>query len=137
MRIDQLITGTAVQVQAVTSASDAQTVLGRDVERQPTEKRGDAFQSQPLTLVEAQAKPEEKEDVISRQVELIEELRDTIQTNSRSVLKIDRTEQSGQFVYRILNPNTGDLVRQWPAEDYVNLIEYLQSKQGGLVDERV
>ncbi|WP_019959655.1 flagellar protein FlaG [Woodsholea maritima] len=137
MRIDQLITGTAVQVQAVTSAQDAQTVLGRDTGRQPTEKRGDAFQSQPLTLVEAQAKPEEKEDVISRQVELIEELRDTIQTNSRSVLKIDRTEESGQFVYRILNPNTGDLVRQWPAEDYVNLIEYLQSKQGGLVDERV
>ena len=107
------------------------------MQRQPTVKRGDAETVQPLVLPDVEDKPESEEDLVSRQISQIEDLREVVSSQPQSVLKIDRTEESGQFVYRFLNPDTGDLVRQWPAENYVDLIEYLQSQQGGLVDERV
>ena len=140
MQIDQLITS-AVVASGPTGqgAQKAQPEVrgGTDVQRQPTVKRGDAETVQPLVLPDVEDKPESEEDLVSRQISQIEDLREVVSSQPQSVLKIDRTEESGQFVYRFLNPDTGDLVRQWPAENYVDLIEYLQSQQGGLVDERV
>jgi uncharacterized FlaG/YvyC family protein len=67
-------------------------------------------------------------------LEKIEALRAQINANSRSRLQIERAEDAGRFIYRILDPQTGETVRQWPPEKYVELVAYLRGREGGLVD---
>lgn len=62
-------------------------------------------------------------------------MRDEINRNARNKLQIDRAEDNGRFIYRILDPDTGETMRQWPPEKYLELVEYLSDKRGGLVDE--
>lgn len=69
-------------------------------------------------------------------VEQIEALRETINTTSQSRLLIDREENNGKFIYRIFNPETGETMRQWPPEKYLDLIAFLRDQQGGIVDEQ-
>ncbi len=69
-------------------------------------------------------------------VEQIEALRAEINASSRSRLQIERAEDAGRFIYRIFDPETGETVRQWPPEKYVELVAYLRGREGGLVDER-
>jgi len=70
-------------------------------------------------------------------VERIEALRDKINANSRTRLQIDREEDSGKFIYKLFDPETGEVMRQWPPEKYVDLIAFLKDQQGGVVDQRV
>lgn len=67
--------------------------------------------------------------------EQIEAMRDAINKTARNRLQIDRAEDNGRFIYRILDPDTGETMRQWPPERYLELVEYLNDKRGGLVDE--
>ncbi|WP_394692295.1 flagellar protein FlaG [Hyphobacterium sp.] len=55
--------------------------------------------------------------------------------NSR--LAIEKHDAAGVFVYRLIDSRNGSVMRQWPSEDFLALREYLRSKQGGLVDERI
>jgi len=71
-----------------------------------------------------------------REVEIIERLRNAADANSQARLQIVRDEDAGQFIYKFTNPETGETVRQWPPEDYLDLITYLREKQGGLVDRQ-
>lgn len=70
-------------------------------------------------------------------IEQIEAMRAAINASSRSRLQIERAEDAGRFIYRILDPDTGETVRQWPPEKYVELVAYLRGREGGLVDEIV
>jgi flagellar protein FlaG len=70
-------------------------------------------------------------------LEKIEEMRAAINASSRSRLQIERAEDAGRFIYRILDPATGETVRQWPPEKYVELVAYLRGREGGLVDKTV
>ncbi|KAA5802223.1 flagellar protein FlaG [Alkalicaulis satelles] len=70
-------------------------------------------------------------------VDKIEALRDRLDASGRSRLLIDREERAGRFIYRILNPDTGETMRQWPPEGYLDLIAFLRDGQGGVVDQRV
>ncbi len=63
-------------------------------------------------------------------------MRDAINKSARNRLQIDRADENGRFIYRILDPDTGETMRQWPPERYLELVEYLNDKRGGLVDER-
>ena len=73
---------------------------------------------------------------VDREVEIIERLRRTAAATSQSRLEIVRDEEAGQFIYKFTNPETGETMRQWPPEDYLDLITYLREKQGGLVDRQ-
>lgn len=54
-----------------------------------------------------------------------------------SRLAIEKNEAAGVFVYSLIDSRNGSVVRQWPSEDFLALREYLRSRQGGLVDERI
>ena len=69
-------------------------------------------------------------------IEMIEAMRAQINANSRSRLQIERAEDAGRFIYRIFDPATGETVRQWPPEKYVELVAYLRGREGGILDER-
>ena len=71
-----------------------------------------------------------------QEVEVIERLRKAAE-GAQSRLLIDRDEEAGQFIYKFMDPETGETVRQWPPERYLDLITYLREKQGGLLDRKV
>lgn len=71
----------------------------------------------------------------SREIELIERMREGFERASNSRLLIDRDEEAGRFIYRIMDPETGETMRQWPPERYLELVAYLNDKRGGLLDE--
>ena len=87
---------------------------------------------------ESQARQKTRELTVERpKVEQIEAMRAEINANSRSRLQIEREEDAGRFIYRIFDPATGELMRQWPPERYVELVAYLRGREGGLVDRTV
>ncbi|WP_107712786.1 flagellar protein FlaG [Oceanicaulis sp.] len=73
----------------------------------------------------------------SADLERIEALRERVNASLRTRLQIDREEESGQFIYRLFDPETGEVMRQWPPEKYMDLVAFLKDQQGGVVDERV
>ena len=88
--------------------------------------------------MESQARKKTRELPVERpKVEQIEAMRAEINANSRSRLKIERAEESNQFIYRLFDPATGEVMRQWPPEKYVELVAYLRGREGGLVDKTV
>jgi len=82
--------------------------------------------------------PAQRQDVvrdINREIELIERLRGEVKASARSKLLIDRDEEAGRFIYRMLDPETGETMRQWPPERYLDLVAYLREQSGGLINE--
>ena len=67
----------------------------------------------------------------------IEAMREAINKSARNRLQIERAGETGRFIYRILDPDTGETMRQWPPERYLELLEYLNEKRGGLLDQTV
>lgn len=73
---------------------------------------------------------------LDEQVAAIEKLRETISALEYNRLKIDRHEESGHFIYRIFNQDTGETIRRWPPKNYLDLITFLRDEEGRLLDER-
>lgn len=64
----------------------------------------------------------------------IERLAEQVLSNSR--LSIKRDEQSGDFIYLMIDNDTGETVRRWPPESYGDLVDFLQTQRAGLIDRR-
>lgn len=73
---------------------------------------------------------------LAEQVAAIEKLRETISGLEHNRLKIDRHKESGHFIYRIFNQDTGETIRRWPPESYLDLVTFLRDEEGRLLDER-
>lgn len=74
-----------------------------------------------------------RDDAQARSEE-IERLARQALANSR--LKIQKDESSGQFVYLMIDEETGEEVRRWPSEKQSELLNFLQTQRAGIVDER-
>lgn len=70
-----------------------------------------------------------------KRIEMIEAARSRFVTNAQARLQIDREEDAGRFIYKLQNLETGEVVRQWPPENYVDLIAFLAEKRGGVVNK--
>ena len=62
----------------------------------------------------------------------IERLAEAALSNSR--LSIKRDDQSGDFIYIMIDDYTGETVRRWPPESHSDLVDYLRTQTAGLVD---
>jgi uncharacterized FlaG/YvyC family protein len=80
-------------------------------------------------------RPPSHEDPLT-QVEAVERLRESLSSHHRTRLRIERDEDEGRFVYKMINPDTGEVLRRWPPETYGDLIGYLRSQEGGLVNAK-
>jgi uncharacterized FlaG/YvyC family protein len=56
---------------------------------------------------------------------------------SNSRLKILQDEDEGGYIYLMVDQDTGETVRRWPPEKHADLVEYLRTRQAGLVDRTV
>jgi len=125
MEISRVLPVTAIQ--PLGQNTDPQDRTARDVRSQVEGVSADKRVSEQGAAVVQQ----------TASVEYIESLREKIAANSREQLKIDREEESGKFIYRLLDPETGEVTRQWPPEEYLDLVAFLKDQQGGRVDQRV
>lgn len=71
-----------------------------------------------------------------RQSEIIEQMRAELSASARTRLQIERDEEAGRFIYRLMDPDTGETVRRWPPERFSDLVNFLTRESGGLVNEK-
>ncbi|WP_417470013.1 flagellar protein FlaG [Maricaulis sp.] len=65
----------------------------------------------------------------------LERLARDVFSNSR--LSIERESPTGDFVYLMIDKDTGETVRRWPPESHSDLVEYLRTFQAGLINRTV
>ena len=53
---------------------------------------------------------------------------------SNSRLKILQDDTSGEYIYLMVDQDTGETIRRWPPEEHGDLLEYLKYKQAGLLN---
>lgn len=52
-------------------------------------------------------------------------------------LHISRDETTGDYIYRTVDRDTGEMIKQWPREDMLRLRRYLHWVAGRLLDRRI
>jgi flagellar protein FlaG len=52
-------------------------------------------------------------------------------------LKFERHEAAGQYMVRVINEDSGELIREIPPERTLDMVAYLKRVAGIIVDERV
>jgi flagellar protein FlaG len=62
-------------------------------------------------------------------------IRRSLPTNSK--LQIEHDEDTGTFIYRSVDPETGEVLRQWPSEQLLKLREHLSEMEGMLFDKEI
>lgn len=62
-------------------------------------------------------------------------IRNSLPANSR--LSIEEDKEAGTYVYRALDNTSGEILRQWPVEEFVRLREALREMEGMLLDVKV
>jgi uncharacterized FlaG/YvyC family protein len=77
--------------------------------------------------------PDQRVEVLQGAVEKL--IRKSLPPNSK--LQIDQDKTSGTFIYRSVNPETGETISQWPPEKLLALRDYLREMEGMLVDKQV
>ena len=93
------------------------------VRQQPT--AGPGAPVAPLNLA-----PDQRVEVVQAAVEKL--IKKTLPGNSK--LQVEKDKELGTYIYRSINPDTGEVIRQWPAEDLLALREYLKEMEGILLD---
>jgi flagellar protein FlaG len=77
--------------------------------------------------------PEQRVEVLQATVEKL--IKKSLPGNSK--LQIERDQTTGTFIYRSVDADTGQLIKQWPSEQLLALREYLTQMEGMLVDKKV
>lgn len=57
-----------------------------------------------------------------------------LSTNSR--LSIEADDETGDYIYRVYDRETGELIRQWPREELLNVAGAAAELPSGLIDEK-
>ncbi len=55
---------------------------------------------------------------------------------NNSKLQVEQDKTTGFFIYRSIDPDTGEVIRQWPPEQLVELRDHLKDMEGMLVDTK-
>src|SRR5258706_16247258 len=77
--------------------------------------------------------PEQRVEVLQESVAKL--IKKALPSNSK--LQIEQDKTSGTFVYRSVDPDTGEIISQWPPEKLIELRQYLKEMEGVLVDKTV
>ena len=91
-------------------------------------------QARPVAEREDEAAPREERE--ERVRALLERLADA-GPNVHARLSIDLDKEADAFVYRILDSRSGEVMRQFPAEEALELMKFLGEQRGLVVDRKV
>jgi uncharacterized FlaG/YvyC family protein len=62
-------------------------------------------------------------------------IKKSLPTNSK--LQITQDESTGTYIYRSVDPDTGEVIQQWPQEQMLALQKQLKQMEGLLLDKHV
>ena len=87
-----------------------------------------------------QAAPAESDHANARKAEAVESAMREVSPpvmGQNERLSIQRDNATGTFIYRSIDRETGEVVRQWPVESMLQFKAYLRQVEGVLVDDKV
>lgn len=93
---------------------------------QPVAKQGEA--------ADLRNQREDRDSDLAEAIATIDRLASEAFKNSR--LKITRDQESKDFIYMMVDEDTGEAVRRWPPESHSELLEYLRTETAGIVNQR-
>jgi uncharacterized FlaG/YvyC family protein len=76
--------------------------------------------------------PDQRVEVLQGAVEKL--IKKSLPTDSK--LQIGQDKTTGTFIYRSIDPVTGEVLQQWPSEKMLELHDFLKGMQGMLVDKQ-
>jgi flagellar protein FlaG len=77
--------------------------------------------------------PEQRVEVLQEAVAKL--IKKSLPANSK--LQIEQDKITGTFIYRAVDPDTGEVISQWPSEKMLELRDFLAQMEGVLVDKTV
>lgn len=77
--------------------------------------------------------PEQRVEVLQAAVQKL--IKKTLPGNSK--LQVEQDKNTGTFIYRTIDPDTGQVIRQWPPEQLLELRQHLKDMEGMLLDKTV
>ena len=77
--------------------------------------------------------PEQRVEVLQEAVAKL--IKKSLPPNSK--LQIEQDKITGTFIYRAIDPDTGEVISQWPSEKMLELRDFLAQMEGVLVDKTV
>ena len=77
--------------------------------------------------------PDQRVEVLQGAVEKL--IKKSLPTNSK--LQIEQDKITGTFIYRSIDLDTGEVIRQWPSQKMLELRDSLKDMEGVLVDKHV
>jgi uncharacterized FlaG/YvyC family protein len=102
--------------------------IGLGQSRQQTSPASPALPNPVTQLTRAQ-----RVEVLEAAVEKL--IRRSLPSNSK--LQIEQDKETGTFIYRSVDPETGEILQQWPPEQLLKLREHLAEFEGMFIDKRV
>jgi uncharacterized FlaG/YvyC family protein len=82
--------------------------------------------------VETNLQPDQRVEVLRGAVEKL--IKKSLPSNSK--LQIEQDKSTGTFIYRSVDPDTGEIIQQWPPEKLLELRDFLKEMEGVLVDKQ-
>jgi flagellar protein FlaG len=76
--------------------------------------------------------PDQRVEVVQAAVEKL--IKKSLPSNSR--LQVVKDKELGTYIYRAIDPDTGEIIMQWPPEHLLAMREYLKEMEGLLVDTK-
>ena len=79
----------------------------------------------------------DRPDAAPKRRKAFEEALEDSEYGKRGKLVIEQDEETGRFVQKLMDPNTGDVIRQWPEEEFLELAKAMGEAYGLFVDQNV
>lgn len=76
--------------------------------------------------------PDRRVEVLRAAVEKL--IRRSMPANTK--LRIDQDKETGTYIYRSVDKETGQVVRQWPPDELVKLRDSMRELEGMLLDHK-
>lgn len=78
---------------------------------------------------------DEQKDPLEKAAELLAQLMPDDETAPNTKLRIDRDEESGNFIYLRIDENSGEIIHQFPSEDILKILSFYRELEGIAVDD--
>lgn len=109
--------------------------IGRATPAQPVENR--TYERQPATEQQAQQEEHAQQPIDAHQLEnAVNGLNQMLEV-TYTKLQFVFHEKSGQYVVKVKNASTDEVIREIPPEKFLDIITGLKEYMGLLVDEKV
>ena len=114
-------------VDPISNASNPREI-GAGLSRQQPSPASPALPNPHTNLLRGQ-----RVEILEQAVEKL--IRRSLPSNSK--LQIEQDAETGTFIYRSVDPETGEVLKQWPPEQLLKLRDSLVEIEGLLVDKQV